>query len=110
MLYSIFNEHKLTLEFGESLTWESNPELGRAEFKKNVSRAKHPRLTSEDAILSYGFLQPCIFSIFKTQGTSAFCFENGGDDGNRTHDPLLAGQVLSQLSYTPILGRSVPEN
>ena len=26
----------------------------------------------------------------------------GGDDGIRTHDPLLAGQVLSQLSYTPI--------
>ena len=28
----------------------------------------------------------------------------GGDDGIRTHDPLLAGQVLSQLSYTPMLG------
>ena len=27
----------------------------------------------------------------------------GGDDGIRTHDPLLAGQVLSQLSYTPML-------
>ena len=27
----------------------------------------------------------------------------GGDDGVRTHDPLLAGQVLSQLSYTPIV-------
>ena len=27
----------------------------------------------------------------------------GGDDGIRTHDPLLAGQVLSQLSYTPLL-------
>ena len=26
----------------------------------------------------------------------------GGDDGIRTHDPLLAGQVLSQLSYTPL--------
>ena len=25
----------------------------------------------------------------------------GGDEGNRTPDPLLAGQVLSQLSYTP---------
>ena len=25
-----------------------------------------------------------------------------GDDGIRPHDPLLAGQVLSQLSYTPI--------
>ena len=31
-------------------------------------------------------------------------FASGGDDGNRTHDPLLAGQVLSQLSYTPIFG------
>ena len=27
----------------------------------------------------------------------------GGDDGIRTHDPLLAEQVLSQLSYTPVL-------
>ena len=26
----------------------------------------------------------------------------GGDEGNRTLDPLLAGQVLSQLSYTPM--------
>ena len=29
---------------------------------------------------------------------------DGGDEGNRTLDPLLAGQVLSQLSYTPIFG------
>ena len=36
----------------------------------------------------------------------------GGDDGIRTHDPLLAGQVLSQLSYTPISMRlfTVTEN
>ena len=26
----------------------------------------------------------------------------GGDEGIRTLDPLLAGQVLSQLSYTPM--------
>ena len=32
----------------------------------------------------------------------AVLIEIGGDDGIRTHDPLLAGQVLSQLSYTPI--------
>ena len=31
----------------------------------------------------------------------------GGDDGIRTHDPLLAGQVLSQLSYTPLLSSRV---
>ena len=30
-------------------------------------------------------------------------YRPGGDDGIRTHDPLLAGQVLSQLSYTPKL-------
>ena len=28
----------------------------------------------------------------------------GGDEEDRTPDPLLAKQVLSQLSYTPILG------
>ena len=27
----------------------------------------------------------------------------GGDEGVRTPDPLLAKQVLSQLSYTPII-------
>ena len=30
-------------------------------------------------------------------------FDLGGDKRNRTADPLLARQVLSQLSYTPIL-------
>ena len=29
-----------------------------------------------------------------------------GDEGIRTLDPLLARQVLSQLSYTPIMGLS----
>ena len=28
----------------------------------------------------------------------------GGDERDRTDDPLLAKQVLSQLSYTPIPG------
>ena len=31
----------------------------------------------------------------------------GGDEENRTPDPLLARQVLSQLSYTPKLGLKV---
>jgi hypothetical protein len=29
--------------------------------------------------------------------------QNGGDEETRTPDPLLAKQVLSQLSYTPLL-------
>ena len=32
----------------------------------------------------------------------------GGDEENRTPDPLLARQVLSQLSYTPIVYRVLP--
>ena len=42
---------------------------------------------------NFGYLTPKI-------GCRAF--PAGGDDGIRTHDPLLAGQVLSQLSYTPV--------
>ena len=32
--------------------------------------------------------------------------EFGGDERDRTDDPLLAKQVLSQLSYTPIWSRT----
>ena len=34
----------------------------------------------------------------------------GGDEQNRTVDPLLARQVLSQLSYAPILGLCLGES
>ncbi len=46
-----------------------------------------------------------LFSTLAVNGSSIVfppSFDGfGGDDGIRTHDPLLAGQVLSQLSYTP---------
>ena len=44
------------------------------------------------------------YTLFGFQWTFVASFDAGGDDGIRTHDPLLAGQVLSQLSYTPIIG------
>ena len=40
--------------------------------------------------------------VFSTHLLFSFTQRVSGDDGIRTHDPLLAGQVLSQLSYTPI--------
>ena len=46
-----------------------------------------------------------LFSSLSIGFVSAFypkAFAFGGDEGNRTLDPLLAGQVLSQLSYTPM--------
>ena len=56
------------------------------------------------------FLCLCFFSAFTT--ILPIFRSAGGDEGNRTLDPLLAGQVLSQLSYTPIfMGLlTVPEN
>ena len=41
-------------------------------------------------------------SVVITPSFRCRAFPTGGDDGIRTHDPLLAGQVLSQLSYTPL--------
>ena len=60
-----------------------------------LSGARSNHLSYEPVSLSaasvfFGFLFLCPFHGL------------GGDDGIRTHDPLLAGQVLSQLSYTPI--------
>ena len=46
--------------------------------------------------LTYLTLKIC-FSLYNFQRTS------GGDERNRTADPLLARQVLSQLSYTPMI-------
>ena len=37
---------------------------------------------------------------YASRGTQ---YEIGGDEGDRTPDPLLAKQVLSQLSYIPTI-------
>ena len=43
------------------------------------------------------------FLLFDFQGTILYLIQgSGGDEEDRTPDPLLARQVLSQLSYTPI--------
>ena len=51
------------------------------------------------------------YSIFKEHLSLANIWSPwvlfGGDEENRTPDPLLARQVLSQLSYTPKLGLKV---
>ena len=47
------------------------------------------------------------FIQFSRYGRLPLCAAVGGDEQNRTVDPLLARQVLSQLSYTPITGRQL---
>ena len=64
----------------------------------NISRKLQPLFRDLSLLNRLKFLWLAFFSKKVT----------GGDDGIRTHDPLLAGQVLSQLSYTPIKGFSDP--
>ena len=82
-LYSVFNEH--LCKFSTCLVGPSGLEPPTSWLSGTRSN-----------LLSY---EPMWL-------VSDFCFTwtFGGDDGIRTHDPLLAGQVLSQLSYTPIWG------
>ena len=47
---------------------------------------------------------PCHFQTYRAPEVIALIPATGGADWNRTSDPLLAKQVLSQLSYSPILG------
>ena len=42
-------------------------------------------------------------SIQFSKNSSRLVVRDGGDEENRTPDPLLARQVLSQLSYTPMV-------
>ena len=78
--------------------------MGSSGFEPPTSRLSGARSNQ----LSY---EPVVFAL----RSSAACFRlppwsfspiptPGGDDGIRTHDPLLAGQVLSHLSYTPLRG------
>ena len=56
-----------------------------------LSGARSNHLSYEPMFLDVSLLRP-----------TCIRFRTGGDEGNRTLDPLLAGQVLSQLSYTPV--------
>ena len=49
-------------------------------------------------LLSY---EPIVLLVVSPLAPFSYLSICGGDEGNRTPDPLLAGQVLSQLSYTP---------
>ena len=62
------------------------------------SYLKRSALISQSFALEY-FLESFVYSVFKVRYEDLSIFH--GDEGIRTHDPLLARQVLSQLSYIP---------
>ena len=91
LLYSVFNEHFLSEALLSSVVGSSGLEPPTSRL--SGARSNH---------LSYEPIK--LFDVSRLSRLSFTAFAVGGDDGIRTHDPLLAGQVLSQLSYTPILG------
>ena len=94
-LYSVFNERFLSRVFSlESFSFATLVAMvGTSGLEPPTSRLSGARSNH----MSYAplWLLAILFPSVLT----------GGDDGIRTHDPLLAGQVLSQLSYTPIFMR-----
>ena len=104
LLYSVFNEHFLLLNFNVKLVGSSGlePPTSRLSGARSNHLSYEPIKLFDVSRLSRLFFSPCFWLLLNQllgSGTAG-----GGDDGIRTHDPLLAGQVLSQLSYTPILG------
>ena len=88
--YAIFKEH-----CWKTLTFAS-------ERSKQVSRS---RIFSEYPSLfpaSHPFPSKLVTSFCLSTDSAALSNYLRGDGGIRTLDPLLARQVLSQLSYTPI--------
>ena len=87
-LYSIFNEHIVNPLVNWSVWMDSN-------HRHHAYQACALTTWATDRFFWW-------FPVRFHYGSDDFP-SAGGDDGVRTHDPLLAGQVLSQLSYTPIL-------
>ena len=70
---------------------------GRRLFAASVTLLCHAKLSLHTVTRTFRFL------IQKTLCAACLPIQSaGGDERNRTDDPLLAKQVLSQLSYTPI--------
>ena len=96
--FCVRNGNRWTLHVKKTNFSAVNGLVGSSGLEPPTSRlsgARSNHLSYEPVSLSaasvfFGFLFLCPF------------YGLGGDDGIRTHDPLLAGQVLSQLSYTPI--------
>ena len=99
--YSIFNDHNRN-PIRELL-------VGLDGLEPSTSRLSGVRSNhlSYRPLLFMVFVRPSCSSASLTPLLKDRISPVGGDDGVRTHDPLLAGQVLSQLSYTPLYQRAL---
>jgi hypothetical protein len=78
--------------------------LSSLTYVLSPSRLSNPKsnLLFTLSASSYIYLRYSIVNVHKHFNLLDQFYWSGGDNEIRTHDPLLARQVLSQLSYTPI--------
>ena len=100
---------KLSAEVPRALPVRASGLVGSSGLEPPTSRlsgARSNQLSYEPISDRVGSPSPPSRVVFrlplKLVEVWAAALRPGGDDGIRTHDPLLAGQVLSQLSYTPV--------
>ena len=98
----------------------SNGYLHLTAAYRSLSRPSSADIAKASAVRPYLldllFFLRFVKSLFHSKKRYFFVFytvvkvrhkrKSGGDEENRTPDPLLARQVLSQLSYTPIWSAS----
>ena len=96
--YSVFNEHSLNFRQGRLAFTKLLRYLNLFKYlrrsvisPKELFRSSWAQVDSNHRPRAY-----------QARALTSWAMSPYGDDGIRTHDPLLAGQVLSQLSYTPI--------
>ena len=90
--------------FCESLTVNLFTVVGSSGVEPPTSCLSGMRsnlLSYEPVLFAHFRNSPLIFGFIPLELHIRFFSTDGGDEGIRTLDPLLAGQVLSQLSYTP---------
>ena len=65
---------------------------------------RSPRMDPRETVVGLGGLEPPAspLSGVRSNHLSYRPGKSGGADRDRTDDPLLAKQVLSQLSYSPV--------
>ena len=76
-----------------------------ADLLRAKQALSHLSYTPKRALVGQSGLEPPTsrLSVVCSNQLSYWPIYSGGDERNRTADPLLARQVLSQLSYTPTI-------
>ena len=88
---------------GQSLFSGSPKLIAAYHVLHRLPLPRHPPYALSSLTIKKPYIDQCCFSYTPTDICNCQRTKTGGGERDRTDDPLLARQVLSQLSYTPNL-------